>query len=447
MMRLNYTFGFLAGALLCAAPLQAQSALDMLSTPDSLQIDLMGDPTAEDYGAVPYGKNHVLFSSNRDASAIAPKDPKTNKPLPSLYLMRLKDRKVTPYKGNDAINALKFYVGPAALLPDSSAIIMNHSRQKPDEQGNVRMTLSQFSFSGAANGELPFIDPAANYLHPFFDEESYTLYFSSDMEHAGDYDIYQSTLSFDGVWSQPVAVKHINTSMSEVFPTLLPGQTIAFSRATRNYGLQLFTLAAGDTIAATMEINGRGDDMGLLQLNDTTFMAAQAKRKGGVANFMFYSPLQKPKSAPLAVETVDSTATDSTATDSTALAATETESTTATGETATAEENETESVAATATPAPKPKKNTWVTDNTPEPGTVKGYSIIVGGFVERNLADNYLDKISNDWAPEAFISRYNNKYYIVHSMHKYREDANAAKASVNASGNRAWILSTGLQSL
>ena len=41
------------------------------------------------------------------------------------------------------------------------------------------------------------------------------------MEHAGDYDIYQSTLSFDGVWSQPVAVKHINTSVSEVFPTLL----------------------------------------------------------------------------------------------------------------------------------------------------------------------------------------------------------------------------------
>ena len=440
MMRLNYTFGFLAGALLCAAPLQAQSALDMLSNPDSLQIDLTGDPTAEDYGAVPYGKNHVLFSSNRDASAIAPKDPKTNKPLPSLYLMRLKDRKVTPYKGNEAINALKFYVGPAALLPDSSAIIMNHSRQKPDEKGNVHLTLSQFSFSGAANGELPFIDPAANYLHPFFDEESYTLYFSSDMEHAGDYDIYQSTLSFDGVWSQPVAVKHINTSVSEVFPTLLPGQTIAFSRATRNYGLQLYTLTAGDTIAAAMEINGRGDDMGLLQLNDTTFMAAQAKRKGGVANFMFYSPLQKPKAEPLAVETVDSTVTDSTA-----LAATETENTA--DESTAMEDGETASVATTTKPVSKPKKNTWVTDNTPEPGTVKGYSIIVGGFVERNLADNYLDKISKDWAPEAFISRYNNKYYIVHSIHKYREDANAAKASVNASGNRAWILSTGLQSL
>ena len=434
MIRMKYTFSFLAGALLCAAPLQAQISLDLLSTPDSLQVDMMGDPTAEDYGAVPYGKSHVLFSSNRDATALTPKDPQTNKPLPSLYLMRLSDRKVTAYKGNEAINDLKYYVGPAALLPDSSAIIMNHSRQKPDGKGNVRMTLSQFSFSGAANSELPFIDPAANYVHPFFDEESYTLYFASDVEHAGNYDIYQSTLSFDGVWSQPSAVANVNTEASEVFPTLLPGQIMAFSRATRNYGLQLHTLAPGDTAATALAINGRGDDMGLLQINDSTYMAAQGKRKGGVSNFMFYTPLPEPTSVLAAEETIDSTATDSTA----IVAATEQEA-----DATLASEETQPSSKATA----QSKKNTWVTDETPEPSTVKGYSIIVGGFVERNLAENFLNDISNDWAPEAFLSRYNDKYYVVHSMHKSRTEANAAKASINDKGNRAWILSTGLQSL
>ena len=441
MMRMKYTFSFLAGALLFAAPLQAQISLDLLSTPDSLQVDMMGDPTAEDYGAVPYGKSHVLFSSNRDATALTPKDPETNKPLPSLYLMRLSDRKVTAYKGNVAINDLKYYVGPAALLPDSSAIIMNHSRQKPDGKGNVRMTLSQFSFSGAANSELPFIDPAANYVHPFFDEESYTLYFASDVEHTGNYDIYQSTLSFDGVWSQPTAVAKVNTEASEVFPTLLPGQIMAFSRATRNYGLQLHTIAPGDTAATALAINGRGDDMGLLQINDSTFMAAQGKRKGSVSNFMFYTPLPAPTPVLAAEETADSTATDSTA-----IAATgqETDTTIATSEiTSEASTNTQPSTKATT----QPKKNTWVTDNTPEPGTVKGYSIIVGGFVERNLAENFLNDISNDWAPEAFLSRYNDKYYVVHSMHKSRTEANAAKASINDKGNRAWILSTGLQNL
>lgn len=434
MMRMKYTFSFLAGALLCAAPLQAQISLDLLNTPDSLQVDMMGDPTAEDYGAVPYGKSHVLFSSNRDATALTPKDPETNKPLPSLYLMRLSDRKVTAYKGNEAINDLKYYVGPAALLPDSSAIIMNHSRQKPDGKGNVRMTLSQFSFSGAANRELPFIDPAANYLHPFFDEESYTLYFASDVEHAGNYDIYQSTLSFDGVWSQPSAVTNVNTEASEVFPTLLPGQIMAFSRTTRNYGLQLHTIAPGDTVATALAINGRGDDMGLLQINDSTYMAAQGKHKGGVSNFMFYTPLPEPTLVLAAEETTDSTATDSTAL---STAAQESDSEQTSSSTSNPEESEVST----------PKKNTWVTDETPEPGTVKGYSIIVGGFVERGLADKFLNDIANDWAPEAFLSRYNDKYYVVHSMHKSRTEANAAKASINDEGNRAWILSTGLQSL
>ena len=78
---------------------------------------------------------------------------------------------------------------------------------------------------------------------------------------------------------------------------------------------------------------------------------------------------------------------------------------------------------------------------------MKGYSIIVGGFVERGLADKFLNDISNDWAPGAFLSRYNDKYYVVHSMHKSRTEANAAKASINEKGNRAWILSTGLQSI
>lgn len=443
MMRMKYTFSFLAGALFCASPLQAQISLELLSTPDSLRVEVMGDPGAEDYGAVPYGKGHLLFSSNRNSSALTPKDPQTNKPLPSLYLMRLSDRKVIAYKGNEAINDLKYYVGPAALLPDSSAIIMNHSRQKADSQGNVRMTLSQFSFSGAANSELPFIDPAANYVHPFFDEESYTLYFASDVGHEGNYDIYQSSLSFDGVWSQPSAVANVNTEASEVFPTLLPGQIMAFSRATRNYGLQLHTIAPGDTVATALAINGRGDDMGLLQINDTTFMAAQSKRKGGVSNFMFYTLLPKPTPVQVVEETTDSTAMDSTAL---ATVAEETDRAEDKDETITLVTTE-ETTTASISEAKATKKNTWVTDDTPEPGTVKGYSIIVGGFVERGLADKFLNQITKDWAPGAFLSRYNDKYYVVHSMHKSRTEANAAKAAINDRGKRAWVLSTGLQSI
>jgi hypothetical protein len=94
----------------------------------------------------------------------------------------------------------------------------------------------------------------------------------------------------------------------------------------------------------------------------------------------------------------------------------------------------------------KEKNTKWVTDNSPEPGTTKGYSIIVGGFVDRDLAEGFLESIVG-WAPEAFLSRYNKKFYVVHSVHNYREDANSAKASVNNRDYRAWVLSKGLQTL
>ena len=71
----------------------------------------------------------------------------------------------------------------------------------------------------------------------------------------------------------------------------------------------------------------------------------------------------------------------------------------------------------------------------------------MGGFIERGLADKFLNEITKEWAPGAFLSRYNDKYYVVHSMHKSRTEANAAKAAINDKGKRAWILSTGLQSI
>ena len=82
MMRKNYTFCFFLGAMLCATSLHAQSMLEQLGEPDSLNISLLGYPNSEDYGAVPYGANHILFASNRNTSATSPKDPVTNIPFP-----------------------------------------------------------------------------------------------------------------------------------------------------------------------------------------------------------------------------------------------------------------------------------------------------------------------------------------------------------------------------
>ena len=86
----------------------------------------------------------------------------------------------------------------------------------------------------------------------------YTLYFASNVAGGqGGYDIYKSTLSFDGAWSAPQSVTIANTKDDEVFPTTSSDLDLYFSRASRNYGLQLYAHGDGDTVAQPVALNNR----------------------------------------------------------------------------------------------------------------------------------------------------------------------------------------------
>ena len=409
---------------------QGQNAMTgALAQPDSLVHQELGEAAAEDYAAHPYGKGHLLFLSTRGGNAITAKDPETNAPFARPYLLRLKDLKSLPYTLPSFLAEQPYHIGQCALMPDSSALIASHSRKKPYKNGRVGMTLTYIPFNGDKAKELPFIDATADYQHPWFDAKDYTLYFASNIEGGkGGYDLYKSTLSFDGVWSTPQAVDIANTKEDEVFPSTSEDLDLFFSRASRNYGLQLYHHGDGDTTPVAMALNNRGDDFGLVLLNDSMALLSQSKRGGSLTNLHLYSTPPPPPvdTAALAAQALE---------DSLTMAALKADSIAAFN-LANASEK--------AAPTGKGKK--WVTDHTPEPGTTSGYSLIVGGFVDRDLADGFLESIVG-WAPEAFLSRYNKKYYVVHSVHKYRDDASAAKASVNKRDYRAWVLSKGLKSI
>jgi len=409
---------------------QGQNAMtEALAQPDSLVHQELGEAAAEDYAAHPYGKGHLLFLSTRGGNAITAKDPETNAPFARPYLLRLKDLKSLPYTLPSFLAEQPYHIGQCALMPDSSALIASHSRKKPYKNGRVGMTLTYIPFNGDKAKELPFIDATADYQHPWFDAKDYTLYFASNIEGGkGGYDLYKSTLSFDGVWSTPQAVDIANTKEDGVFPSTSADLDLFFSRASRNYGLQLYHHGDGDTTPVAMALNNRGDDFGLVLLNDSMALLSQSKRGGSLTNLHLYSTPPPPPvdTAALAAQALE---------DSLTMAALKADSIAAFN-LANASEK--------AAPTGKGKK--WVTDHTPEPGTTSGYSLIVGGFVDRDLADGFLESIVG-WAPEAFLSRYNKKYYVVHSVHKYRDDASAAKASVNKRDYRAWVLSKGLKSI
>ena len=409
---------------------QGQNSMtEALAQPDSLVHQELGEAAAEDYAAHPYGKGHLLFLSTRGGNAITAKDPETNAPFARPYLLRLKDLKSLPYTLPSFLAEQPYHIGQCALMPDSSALIASHSRKKPYKNGRVGMTLTYIPFNGDKAKELPFIDATADYQHPWFDAKDYTLYFASNIEGGkGGYDLYKSTLSFDGVWSTPQAVDIANTKEDEVFPSTSEDLDLFFSRASRNYGLQLYHHGDGDTTPVAMALNNRGDDFGLVLLNDSMALLSQSKRGGSLTNLHLYSTPPPPPvdTAALAAQALE---------DSLTIAALKADSIAAFNLANTSEK---------ASPSTKGKK--WVTDHTPEPGTTSGYSLIVGGFVDRDLAEGFLESIVG-WAPEAFLSRYNEKYYVVHSVHNYRDDASAAKASVNKRDYRAWVLSKGLKSL
>ena len=400
-----------------------------LAQPDSLVHQELGEAAAEDYAAHPYGEGHLLFLSTRNGTMMTAKDPQTNAPFARPYLLRLKDLKTLPYTLTGILAEQTYHIGQCALLPDSSALIASHSRKKPYKDGRIGMTLTYIPFNGDAAKTLPFVDENADYQHPWFDAKDYTLYFASNIEGGkGGYDLYKSTLSFDGVWSAPQSLEIANTEENEIFPSTSEDLDLFFSRASRNYGLQLYHHGAGDTTPVAMALNNRGDDFGLVLLNDSMALLSQSKRGGSLTNLHLYSTPPPPPvdTAALAAQALE---------DSLTMAALKADSIAAFN-LANASEKA----------APTGKGTKWVTDNTPEPGTTSGYSLIVGGFVDRDLAEGFLESIVG-WAPEAFLSRYNKKYYVVHSVHKYRDDANAAKASVNKRDYRAWVLSKGLQTL
>ena len=403
-----------------------------LTQPDSLVHQELGEAAAEDYAAHPYGEGHLLFLSTRNGTMMTAKDPQTNAPFARPYLLRLKDLKTLPYALTGILAEQTYHIGQCALLPDSSALIASHSRKKPYKDGRIGMTLTYIPFNGDAAKTLPFVDENADYQHPWFDAKDYTLYFASNIEGGkGGYDLYKSTLSFDGVWSAPQSVEIANTPEDEVFPSTSKDLDLFFSRASKNYGLQLYQHSAGDSTPVAMALNNRGDEFGLVLLNDSTALFSQSKRPGSPTNLQLYSLPIPPPPPPIDTAALAAQALE----DSLTKAALKADSIAAFNLA-----NASEKAAAST------KGTKWVTDNTPKPGTTSGYSLIVGGFVDRDLAEGFLESIVG-WAPEAYLSRYNQKYYVVHSVHKYRDDANAAKASVNKRDYRAWVLSKGLKTI
>ena len=117
--------------------------------------------------------------------------------------------------------------GPLTIARDTSIVLITRNYEKPNEDGIQNLYLGYYVKDKNSNWSreimFPFNDVAYSIQHPYFDDSSNTLYFSSDMPGGhGGFDLYKST--WDGTsWGDPQNLgPEINTSYDEVFPSLSP---------------------------------------------------------------------------------------------------------------------------------------------------------------------------------------------------------------------------------
>ena len=137
---------------------------------------------------------------------------------------------------------------------------------------------------------LPFNSPEFSFAHPSYNSKTKTLYFASDKTGGmGGKDIYAS--QFNGTWSQPVNLKHVNSTADDVFPHVSGNDIfIASNREGSLGGLDVYwaNLNQSATIENFKSVNTKHDDFGIFILPGMEKGFISSNRNGSDDIFFMY---------------------------------------------------------------------------------------------------------------------------------------------------------------
>lgn len=125
-------------------------------------------------------------------------------------------------------------------------------------------------------------------VHPYFDESTSTLYFSSDMDTTGkDFDIYR--IRFAGTFEgSPTQVIEVNSPSNEWFPMLSNGQLNFTSDREGGFGgMDVYYLEMGKVMHYPAPINSPQDDYDVHYLGGPTAFVSSNRLSAGVNDDIF----------------------------------------------------------------------------------------------------------------------------------------------------------------
>jgi hypothetical protein len=189
--------------------------------------------------------------------------------------------------------------GPIALARDTSLMVITRNYKKPNEALLQNLYLEYVVFKDGAWSdpqEFPYNDPAHSVQHPFYHDDTQTLYFSSDMPGGfGGFDLYTS--KWDGqTWSKPENLGPVvNSSYDEVFPSLSPQNEIIFSsnHIETTGGLDLVIVRDNKRFLFPEPFNTPFDDLSITFIDETSGYFA-SNRNQSVFNDDIYFFYLKP---------------------------------------------------------------------------------------------------------------------------------------------------------
>ncbi len=199
--------------------------------------------------------------------------------------------------------------GPLALSADTSLLVITRNYGEPNEDGLQNLYLEYYTKDDngwSREKPLPFNDPDYNLQHPYFDSNTNTLYFSSDMPGGyGGFDIYRSQWN-GSEWGEPANLgRHVNSEYDEVLPSMSPeGDLIyATNHIETTGGLDLVLYMDETRYLMPEPFNTTYDDFGITWASETSGFLSSNRDQAAFNDNIFSFEIRP---VPVIVKTTDS---------------------------------------------------------------------------------------------------------------------------------------------
>lgn len=244
-------------------------------------------------------KDRIYFISDTpDSSRSKIKDKTSNHWFTDIYqvsnCVKSEAKLIKNTIGQEVSINSSWYDGPITFSKKDSVIFFSNTSEGL-EHGKMGIYWSKELSDGSFTDPKPLSFNSPNYscIHPFFDENSSYLYFSSDVNNdSSNFDIYKVSFT-NSEFGQIETIPVLNTSKNELFPFVFNGK-IYFS-SNRNGGLgglDMYFYDSLNTITALKSpFNGEFDDFAISFTNSNRgYFASNRKNNSTDDIYEFYSP-------------------------------------------------------------------------------------------------------------------------------------------------------------